>query len=766
MSTNPTNEEKNKQALNYHNGERPGKIEVVPTKACLTAEDLSLAYTPGVAVPCLEIAKNPEDAFKYTSKGNLVGVISNGTAVLGLGDIGALASKPVMEGKGVLFKRFADVDVFDIEVNEPTVEGMVNVVKSLEPTFGGINLEDIKAPECFEIEKQLIEKMNIPVFHDDQHGTAIIASAGFINAIEIAEKKMDQVKVVFSGAGAAAMACAKLFFNLGVKNENLLMCDSKGVIYKGRENGMNVYKEEFAVETDCRTLADALDGADAFIGCSARGVLTADMVKTMAKDPIIFAMANPEPEIYPHEAHEVRTDVIMATGRSDFPNQVNNVLGFPFIFRGALDVRATKINDEMKLAAVRALASLAKEEVPEEVKTAYAGQNFKFGREYLIPKPFDTRVLTRVSPAVAKAAMDSGVAKHQIKDLNEYAKQLEERLGSSARFLKSLRDRLSSRVEKNKKKTRVVFAEGANTRILEAVKLLQEEGRIEPILLGNKEIILKRMDKLGLSGLKELEIIEPTKHERFKEFYREYCSMKQRNGVSIYHAEDKMAQENYFGAMMVRKGMADTMLSGPTLSYPECFKPIINVVGTQESMKAAGVYILIFKNRILFLADTTAQVDPSPEDLCDIAKSTSKLFKQLINRDPNIAFVSYSNFGSNNHPGAKKMKQAVKLCHERYPSLNVEGEMQADVAVNAYIREKLFSFADMKGPADILIFPDLNSANISYKLLQQLSDADAIGPILVSMNDTVNIIQRTATISEIVNMSNITALLAEEEKEE
>ncbi|OUR98697.1 NADP-dependent malic enzyme [Halobacteriovorax marinus] len=764
MTTKPTTEETNKRALEYHNGERPGKIEVVSTKPCVTAEDLSLAYTPGVAAPCLEIAKDPENAFKYTSKGNLVGVISNGTAVLGLGNIGALAGKPVMEGKGVLFKRFADVDVFDIEVNEDTVEGMVRVISSLEPTFGGINLEDIKAPECFEIEKQLIEKMNIPVFHDDQHGTAIIASAGFINAVDIADKKMDKVKVVFSGAGAAAMACAKLFYKLGVKHQNLLMCDSKGVIYKGRENGMNIYKEEFAAESDKRTLADALVDADAFIGCSARGVLSGEMVKTMAKDPIIFAMANPEPEIYPHEAHAVRSDVIMATGRSDFPNQVNNVLGFPFIFRGALDVRATKINDEMKLAAVMALANLAKEDVPEEVKMAYAGQSFTYGREYLIPKPFDTRVLTRVSPAVAKAAMDSGVAKTPIKDMAEYAKGLEERLGSSGSFLKSLRDRLTAKVSEKGKKTRVVFAEGSNSRILEAVNSLAQEGRIEPILLGDKETIFKKMEELGLDSLKELEIIQPSKHKRFEEFYREYCSMKQRNGISIYHAEDNMAQENYFGAMMVRKGMADTLLSGPTLSYPECFKPVINVIGTQEGMKAAGVYILIFKNRVLFLADTTSQINPSPEDLCDIAKSTAKLFKQLINRDPNIAFLSFSNFGSNNHAEAKKMKKAVKLCHERYPSLNVEGEMQADVAVNSYIREKLFGFSEMKGAADILIFPDLNSANISYKLLQQLSEADAIGPILVSMNDNVNIIQRTAPVSEIINMSNITALLAEEEK--
>ncbi|EQC52056.1 phosphate acyltransferase, partial [Bacteriovorax sp. DB6_IX] len=545
-----------KKALDYHSEGRPGKISVVATKPCLTASDLTKAYSPGVAAPCLEIAKNKEDVYKYTAKGNLVAVVSNGSAVLGLGNIGPEAGKPVMEGKGILFKRFADIDVFDIEINETTVDGMVNVVKALEPTFGGINLEDIKAPECFEVEKQLVELMNIPVFHDDQHGTAIIASAGFINAIEISKKKIEDVKVVFSGAGAASIACAKLFFQMGVKPENLMMTDSRGVIYKGREAGMNKYKEEFANDTDCRTLADAMKGADAFIGCSAKGVLTKEMVATMADNPIIFAMANPDPEILPSEVAEVRNDAIMATGRSDFPNQVNNVLGFPFIFRGALDVRAKKINDEMKLAAVHAIANLAREEVPDEVKMAYGGEDFSFGPNYLIPKPFDTRVLTRVSPAIAKAAMDSGVARIEIPDLVEYAHQLEGRLSSSGAFMKLTRDRLKSHVNKLGRKVKMVFAEGANTRILQSVKTIIDEGRIEPVLLGSRTKIETKMKDLGLyETLKDVEIITPRKADNFKEFYLEYTKKKQRDGVSVYHAEDLMALENYYGAMMVRKGL-------------------------------------------------------------------------------------------------------------------------------------------------------------------------------------------------------------------
>lgn len=757
-------EEKRKKALDYHSSGRPGKIEVVPTKPTLTSLDLARAYTPGVAAPCLEIAKNPEDAYKYTAKGNLVGVISNGSAVLGLGNIGALAGKPVMEGKGVLFKCFADIDVFDIEINEDTVEGMVKVISALGPTFGGINLEDIKAPECFEVEKQLIELMDIPVFHDDQHGTAIIASAAFINATEITGKKMADIKAVFSGAGAAAMACAKLFLKLGVRPENLIMCDSKGVIFKGRTDGMNTYKEEFIVETKHRSLADALQGADAFIGCSARGVLTQEMVVTMAKDPIIFAMANPDPEIYPDEVFAVRTDAIMATGRSDFPNQVNNVLGFPFIFRGALDVRAKKINDEMKLAAVHALANLAKEEVPDEVRLAYDNEDFRFGRNYLIPKPFDQRILTRVASAVAQAAIDSGVARRPMADMKEYTKSLEGRLGSAASFMKGQRDRLKAHTRRNGEKIRMVFAEGENTRILQAVQIIADEGNISPVLLGKREKILNKMRELGLSELEELEIIDPAQSEHFQTFCYEYCKANQRKGVSVYHAEDSITQENYFGAMMVHKELAQALIAGPTLSYPDCFRPIVNIIGTQDRLAAAGVYILVFKNRILFFADTTAQIDPTSEQLCEIAQSTAVLYRHIMRKEPRIAFLSFSNFGSNTHHSAKKMKRAVELTKDRYPELKVDGEMQADVALNKNIQDKLFSFCQLDSAADVLIFPELNSANISYKLIQQLTEAEAIGPVLVPMNYSVNIIQRTATVSEIVNVCNVTALLSEEEK--
>jgi malate dehydrogenase (oxaloacetate-decarboxylating)(NADP+) len=746
-------------ALKYHEDGRPGKIEVTTTKPTLTSNDLSLAYSPGVAAPCLEIAKNPDDAYKYTTKGNLVGVISNGSAVLGLGNIGALAGKPVMEGKGVLFKRFADIDVFDIEIDEPTVEGMVSVVEKLEPTFGGINLEDIKAPECFEIERQLVEKMNIPVFHDDQHGTAIIASAGFLNALEITGKKIDEVVMVFSGAGAASIACAQLFVDLGAKKENLFMTDSKGVIYQGRTDGMNKYKDMFAVKTEKRTLADAMVDADVFIGCSAKGVLTKEMVKTMAPNPIIFAMANPEPEILPEEVAEVRDDAIMATGRSDYPNQVNNVLGFPFIFRGALDVRARKINSEMKMAAVRALADLAREEVPEEVKLAYDQDNFTFGPEYIIPKPFDTRALTRVAPAVAKAAMDSGVARIQIEDLQEYANSLEDRLGTSGALMKSLRDRLSTWV-KRQGPVKMVFAEGSNTRILQAVSHLVDEGKIDPILLGSKTKIHDKMSFLGLDKLKELPIITPAKSEHFNKFVTEFTKKKQRDGVSHYHAEDMMAQENYFGASMVEQGLAEAFIAGPTLSYPECFTPIMKVIGTEKHRKAAGIFLMVFKDRVLFLADCTAQIDPSAEDLVEIAAATAELYHSLMKKEPRVAFLSFSNFGSNAHPDAKKVKKAVQIAKQKYPNMECEGEMQADVAVNKRILDKLFSFNELRGPTDILVFPNLASANISYKLLAQLSDADAIGPVLVPLTGSANIIQRTATISEIVNMCNLTALLS------
>jgi malate dehydrogenase (oxaloacetate-decarboxylating)(NADP+) len=755
--------EKN-EALEYHIDGRPGKIEVIATKSTLSSRDLAKAYSPGVAWPCLEIAMNPSDVYKYTAKGNLVGVVSNGSAVLGLGNIGPEASKPVMEGKGVLFKKFADIDVFDIEIKEDTVEGMVRVISSLEPTFGGINLEDIKAPECFEVEEQLKEIMDIPVFHDDQHGTAIIASAGFLNALEITKKDIKKCRVVFSGAGAAAVACAKLFLSLGVKPEHLTMCDSKGVIYTGRKEGMNKYKDQFAHETKNRTLADAMKNADAFMGVSARGVLTKEMVKTMAKKPIIFAMANPEPEIYPNEVAEVRDDAIVATGRSDFPNQVNNVLGFPFIFRGALDVHARKINEEMKVAAVHAIADLAKEEVPDEVRRAYGNEDFTFGPNYIIPKPFDSRVLTRVTPAVAKAAMDSGVARIEIPDLNEYAANLQNRLGTTANFMKSLRDRLSVHIKKNKTKVKMVFAEGVNTRILQACKIILSEGRIEPILLGNPERIHKKMESLGLfNSLKDLEIIEPQTSPDFEKFYRQYSEERQRSGISLYHAEDRMAEENYFGAMMVRNKIADTLISGPNLDYASSLVPIMNLVGTTDNAKAAGIYILVFKNRVLFFADCTVQINPTEEDLAEIAGHTAQLFRHLMHREPSLAFLSFSNFGSSRADEARKVKRAVQLTKQNYPELKVDGEMQADVAVNKSILDKLFDFNDLDEETDILIFPDLSSANISYKLLSQLAEASAIGPLLIPMKSTVNIIQRTAPVSEIVNMCNLTALLSEEQ---
>ncbi len=754
-------DKKKQAALDYHANGRPGKIEVTPTKPCITSRDLSLAYSPGVAEPCLEIAENPEAVYKYTAKGNLVGVVSNGSAVLGLGNIGPLAGKPVMEGKGVLFKKFADVDVFDIEINCSTVEEMVQSIKSLEPTFGGINLEDIKAPECFEVETQLKEIMDIPVFHDDQHGTAIIATAGFINALEVANKKIEDIKVVFSGAGAASMAIANLFFTLGVKRENLLMCDSKGVIYKGRAEGMNKYKEQFAIKTDARTIADAMKDADAFMGCSAKGVVDKKMVASMSKNPIIFAMANPDPEITPEEVAEVRDDAIMATGRSDYPNQVNNVLGFPFIFRGALDVRARKITEEMKIAAVHALADLAKEEVPDRVKMAYGGAEFTFGKDYLIPKPFDKRVLTRVAPAVAKAACESGVARKEIQDYQQYSLELEARLGQSAEFMRKIRSRLS---KKNKK--RIVFTEGSNSRILQAVNTLHDEGKITPILLGEVSTIHAKMDKLGLPHLKEVEIITPEKNENYQDYYHSYHKKRQRRGATLSLSEDLMKRGNYFAAMMVKKGHADGMITGTTQNYPDCFRPMMRVLSTERKVNAIGVIILLFKNKILFLSDCTVFARPNSEQLSDIALATTELYKSLMQKDPAVAFLSYANFGSNSNEETQIVKKAVQITKERMPDLMVDGEMQADVAVNNEILKNLFNFSTLDRAADVLIFPDLNSANISYKLLSQLSECTPIGPVIAPLDYAANIVQRTSTVEEIINMTHLTALISELKQKE
>jgi malate dehydrogenase (oxaloacetate-decarboxylating)(NADP+) len=687
-------------SLKYHSEGRPGKIEITPTKPCITSRDLSLAYTPGVAAPCLEIDKDSENAYKYTSKGNLVGVISNGSAVLGLGNIGPYASKPVMEGKGILFKRFADIDVFDIEIDETDPQKIIQIIKAMGPTFGGINIEDIKAPECFEIERQLIKEMDIPVFHDDQHGTAIICCAGFLNALELQGKKIEEVKIVFSGAGAAAMACSKLMFELGVKKENLLMCDSKGVIYEGRKEGMNPYKEEFAVKTDARSLRDAMNGADAFMGVSRAGVVTKEMIKVMNEKPIIFAMANPVPEIYPHEVKEVRDDAIMATGRTDFPNQVNNVLGFPFIFRGALDVRAKCINLEMKLAAVYALANLAKEEVPAEVKMAYENKEFQFGPEYIIPKPFDKRVLTSVAPAVAKAAMDSGVARHQIEDIENYARNLHNKLGStSATFMKSLRDRLASTIQKQGKKVKIAFSAGSNSRILKALNYLVTEDIIDPILLGNKKRVDEKIKLLGLDNLKDIPVIDPLHAPNFTEYYQDYYRMRQRKGANISISKERLKQEIYYGAMMLKEGDVDTLVSGPRLTFPELFTPIMKIIGTDEGHKAAGVFILCFRNRILFLADTTTQIEPGEEDLVNIAVETANLYRKLVRKEPNIAFLSFSNFGSTNHELPNKVRRAVERTRKYHPDLNVEGEVQADVAVNKELMDNLFPFNRLDGAA-------------------------------------------------------------------
>lgn len=753
-------EAERQKALYYHTENRPGKIEVTPTKSTVTARDLSLAYSPGVAYPCLEISKNPQTVNKYTAKGNLVGVITNGTAVLGLGDIGALASKPVMEGKGVLFKTFADIDVFDLELNEQSVEGMIRTIKALEPTFGGINLEDIKAPECFEIERRLKEEMNIPVFHDDQHGTAIIASAGFLNALELSQRDITQTKIVFSGAGAAALSIAKLFIKLGAKKENITFCDSRGVISLSR-NDLNEYKKEFARKTHLRTLEEAIVGADAFMGCSKGGVLTKEMVKKMSDQPIIFAMANPIPEIMPEDVEEVRSDAIMATGRSDYPNQVNNVLGFPFIFRGALDAEATKINDEMKLAAVHALANLAKEEVPSDVNLVYGDEEFSFGKNYLIPKPFDKRILTKVAPAVAQAAMDSGVAQNPIEDMSNYALELEARMGQGGAFLRYIKSRIKKHEEK---KPKLLFTEGTNGRVLHAASILLEEGLITPIVMGTPESVHAKLDEVALGHLKDsLEIIHPYKHKNFDLYGRTFYEMRQRRGVTQAEARERMKSPNYFGSMLLKKGEVQGMITGATQNYSTCAKPVMQILSPSQGYdlphKLAGVMILVFQSRVLFLADCTVQKNPSPEELADIAISTSKLFEKFMQKKPQVAFLSYSSFGSSKSQNS--IRKAVEITKKQSPELIVDGEMQADIAVNHLIRDGLFPFCDLKKDADVLIFPDLNSSNIAYKLLSQLADATAIGPVLTPLNQAVNIVQRTSTVEQIVHMSHLTILISQ-----
>jgi malate dehydrogenase (oxaloacetate-decarboxylating)(NADP+) len=744
------------EALDYHSQGRRGKIEVVPTKPTSTARDLSLAYTPGVAEPCLEIEKDPEAAYKYTAKGNLVAVISNGTAVLGLGNIGALAGKPVMEGKGVLFKRFADIDVFDIEVNELDPEKFIQIVKALEPTFGGINLEDIKAPECFEIERRLKAEMNIPVFHDDQHGTAIISTAALFNASELVGKALGDMKVVFSGAGAAAIACADMMIAAGVRLENLWLCDTKGLVYEGRTEGMNIYKEKFKKPSDARSLGDIMPGADVFVGCSSKGVLTPEMVASMAPNPIVFAMANPDPEIDYPTAKAVRNDIIMATGRSDYPNQVNNVLGFPFIFRGALDCRATEINEAMKLAAAKALAALAKADVPESVSKAYAGQKFKFGPEYIIPKPFDPRVLLWVAPAVAKAAMDTGVAKEPIADFAKYVEKLEGLQGRSKDVIRTVLHRAKEDPK------RIVFPEGDHPQILKACQTMVDEGICLPILLGHVDKIRSLITELHLD-LRDVEILDPETVDWRPEAVELYYELRKRKGVTRWEANRQTLRRIVFGALMCRMGRADGLVAGLTQHYPETIRPCLEIIGPKEGVrKVCGVYTLVLKNRVVFFADTTMNVEPTAVELAEIAILTADLAQNRFGIDPRIAMLSYSNFGSVTHPIAKKMQEAAHLVQAQRPDLHCDGEMQADTALSADILAENYPWADVQGGANVLIFPGLSSGNIAYKLIQRLAGAEVIGPITCGMKQPANILQLHSDLNDILHLTALTVVEAQQ----
>jgi malate dehydrogenase (oxaloacetate-decarboxylating)(NADP+) len=732
-------------ALDYHRSGRRGKLEVVPSKPCATAHDLSLAYTPGVAEPCLEIEREPDLAYEYTAKGNLVAVISNGTAVLGLGNIGPLAGKPVMEGKGVLFKRFADIDVFDIEVAESDPDQFVECVARLEPTFGGINLEDIKAPECFYIEEKLKARMGIPVFHDDQHGTAIISAAAFLNALELAGKRIEEVKVVFAGAGAAAVACANLYVTYGVRPENMLMVDRTGVIYEGRTENMNPYKERFARKTKLRTLAEALKGADAFVGVATAKLVTGEMLKTMARDPIVFAMANPVPEILPEEAHAARSDVIMATGRSDYPNQVNNVLGFPFIFRGALDSRASQINEAMKLAASRALADLAKEDVPDAVARAYGVEGFRFGREYLIPKPFDHRVLLRVAPAVADAAARSGVARRPIADLEAYRDRLAGMLSPSRSFMQVIHEKARRRP------MRVVLAEGDHPKIQRAAKILAEEGLARPILVSIGRRAERDLEALEVKA--PVEVVDPETHPRFAEYVEAYYDRRKRHGTTREDAVVHLRERHYFAAMMVDQGDGDVSLSGLTTSYPDAIRPALRVIGVAEGVRrVCGLYVLLLKERAFFFADTTVNIDPTAQDLAEIAILSADT-ASLFDIQPRVAMISFSNFGNTRHPLADKVREAVDIVRRRRPDLECDGEMQADTAVLPGFLQEQYPFARLTGPANVLVFPELQSANAAYKLVWRLANADAIGPILMGMRAPIHVLQQGVDVPDIVNMA-------------
>jgi len=742
-------------ALEYHSSSPAGKLSVTPTKPCRTQRDLSLAYTPGVAVPCLEIERDPSLAYRYTAKSNLVAVISNGTAVLGLGNIGALAGKPVMEGKAVLFKRFADIDVFDIELATQDPQEVIRTCQILEPTFGGINLEDIKAPECFYIEEELRRTMKIPVFHDDQHGTAIISGAGLLNALEIAGKKIEEVKVVFNGAGASAISCAAHYVKLGVRLENILMCDTKGVIYEGRTEGMNPYKARYAAKTKARTLAEAFVGADVFFGLSQGGVVGPEMVKTMAPNPVIFALANPDPEIAYDVALAARPDAIVATGRSDFPNQVNNVLGFPFIFRGALDVRATTINDEMKLAATRALAALAKADVPDSVLRAYSIDRLEFGREYIIPKPFDSRVLIWEASAVAQAAIETGVAQQPV-DLKQYREELERRLGKANEVMRSMMNKA-----RNDPK-RIVFTEGEEGKILRACQILVDEKIATPILLGGEPAIRATAADLHLS-LAGIQIVDPKRSPRLEEYTEEFYNLRQRRGVTRTEAERLILNPVTFGSMMVRLGDADALIGGLTTHYPDTIRPALQVIEVRpELRRVAGVYLLITpKGDIYFLADATVNIEPTSEDLAEIAIMAAEKARRF-NQEPRVAMLSFSNFGSTRHPLADKVRKAVDLVRQRAPGLMIDGEMQADTAVVPHILEETYPFTTLKGGANVLIFPNLESGNIAYKLLQRLGGSELIGPLLTGLSRPVHVLQRGSEVNDIVHVAAVAVVDAQE----
>jgi malate dehydrogenase (oxaloacetate-decarboxylating)(NADP+) len=749
----PKKKIRKEDALAYHSMGRKGKIEVVPTKPTATARDLALAYSPGVAEPCLEIEKDPALSYLYTARGNLVAVISNGTAVLGLGDIGAAAGKPVMEGKGVLFKRFADIDVFDIEVDEKNIDAFCKVVKALEPTFGGVNLEDIKAPECFVIEERLKKEMQIPVFHDDQHGTAIISGAALLNALEIAGKDISKVRVVVSGAGASAIACTKFYLRLGVRRENVTMVDTKGVIYKGRTEGMNEWKSEFAADTRARTLAEAMEGADVLLGCSTKGMVDQKMVRSMAKDPIVFALANPDPEIDYPEAKAAREDVIMATGRSDFPNQVNNVLGFPYIFRGALDVRARAITEEMKMAAARALAELAKEDVPDSVSRAYGGERFRFGRDYIIPKPLDPRVLLAVAPAVAKAAMDGGVARQKI-DLGEYRDRLRKMQSRAHQVMGAIFTKAK------KKLAKIVFPEGHHPKIQQAAAILREEAICEPILLGPEETVRRAIADQRLDALDDVSVVDPMTSPDFSRYVARLWDLRRRRGITFEEAQRRMRTRNYFSAVMVEQGAADGLVTGLTTGYANAIRPALEVVHTRAGSRAAGVYIIVTKNDFKFFADCTVNIDPSAEELADIAVATSDLAR-YFDVVPRVAMLSYSSFGSAQGDSPRKMAAATDLVRQRKPDLEIEGEIQVDIATNTEVRVPEFPFSTLKADANVFVFPDLDAANIAYQMLANVGGAEVIGPVLLGMHKPVNVLQMGTSVPSIVNLAAITALRAQ-----